>query len=174
MTQIETVPRLLPTPVDAEELVLIAYMDNELQPKERRVFEKRLCEEPKLRQKLAEFERTWQVLDFLETQETNQEQVYSSLKLIALSAEDDAKTQLVQQRKTNTGRSFVFWCFMLGLAFLGFQIVDRFYHVYETSEINDLLLIERLDQYLLLDETTNTAIDEIEFLRRLHESKILD
>ena len=175
MCQIENESRPLPIPEDSEELLLIAYMDNELPPLERLALEQRLAEEPSLRQKLSEFEKTWNVLDFLDTQGTDQEQVYSTLELLALQVEDDAKTLMIRQRKTKTLQSAVLGTALLLLAFLGYQIVDHHYRVKEQQEIDDLLIIERLDQYyLLLDEKNSPEIDAIEFLRRLHESNILD
>ena len=175
MCQIENESRPLPIPEDSEELLLIAYMDNELPPQERLAFEKRLAEEPPLRQKLSEFEKTWNVLDFLETQGTDRKQVYSTLELIALQVEDDAKTLMIRQSKTRTIQSAVLGTVLLLLAVLGYQIVDHHYRINERQEIDDLLIIERLDQYyLLLDEKSSPEIEEIEFLRRLHESNILD
>ena len=174
MSLIENESRPLPIPDDSDELLLIAYMDDELQPEERRSFEKRLTEEPLLRQRLSEFEKTWGVLGFLKPQATNQEQVYSTLELIAMQVENEAKTLIFQQRKANTVRSFTLWSLLFLLAFLGYQTVDWFSRFNEKREIDDLRLIERLDQYYLLDEKTSSGIEEIEFLRRLYESKILD
>ena len=59
---IENESQPLPIPDDSDELFLIAYMDNELPPEQRRIFEKRLAQEPLLRQKLTEFEKTWDEL----------------------------------------------------------------------------------------------------------------
>ncbi|MCL2304143.1 MAG: hypothetical protein FWC43_02225 [Planctomycetaceae bacterium] len=158
---------------DSDELLLLAYMDNELQPKQRHAFEKRLSEEPQLRQRLSEFEKTWNALGFLETFETNPEQVYSSLELISLRAKEDAKSLAARQNKFTAVRSFILWTLLFLLAFLGYQTVNRLSPVGEKQKIDDLRLIERLDQYYLL-EKTSPEIDEIEFLRQLHESKILD
>ena len=173
LPMIENESRPLPIPDDSDELFLIAYMDNELQPEQRQAFEKRLTEEPLLRQRFIEFEKTWNVLDFLETHLTNQEQVYSTLELIALRTENEAKTRAAKQNKANAIRSFLLWTLVFLLAFLGYQTVDRFSLVNEQQNIDDLRIIERLDQYFLLDEVS-AGIDEIDFLRQLHESKILD
>jgi len=174
MSLIENESRPLPIPDDSDELLLIAYMDNELGPEQRQTFEKRLTEEPQLRQRLTEFEKTWNVLEFLETHLTNQEQVYSTLELIAVQVENDAKSWAAKQRKSNAIRSFLLWTLLFGLAFLGYHTVDQYSHLNEAQEINDLRIIERLDQYYLLDEKAAAEIDAIEFLRRLRESKILD
>ena len=169
MSLIENDSRPLPIPDDSDELLLIAYMDNELGPEQRQAFEKRLAEAPQLRQRLVEYEKTWNVLNFLETLETNQEQVYSTLELIAVQVESDAKSWVARKRKSNAIRSFLLWTLLFGLGFLGYQTVDRF----EQQEIDDLRIIERLDQYYLLDEISS-EIDGIDFLRRLHKSEILD
>ena len=173
MSLIENDSRPLPIPDDSDELLLIAYMDNELGAEQRQAFERRLTGEPQLRQRLAEYEKTWNVLNFLETLETNQEQVYSTLELIAVQVESDAKSQAARQRKTNAIRSFFLWTLLFGLGFLGYQTVDRFSQVHEQQKIDDLRIIERLDQYYLLDEISS-EIDEIDFLRRLHQSETLD
>jgi len=174
MSLIENESRPLPIPDDSDELLLIAYMDNELGAEQRQAFEKRLTEEPQLRQRLTEFERTWNVLEFLETHLTNQEQVYSTLELIAVQVESDAKSWAANQSRANAIRSFTLWTLLFGLAFLGYHTVDQYSHVNETQETNDLRIIERLDQYYLLDEKATAEIDAIEFLRRLYESEILD
>jgi len=176
MSLIENESRSLPVPDDSDELLLIGYMDNELQPEQRRMLEKRLTEEPLLRQKLAEFEKTWNILDFLETQRTNREQVYSTLELIALQVENSAKFLAASQSKIRAIRSFFLWAFLFLLVFLGYQTVDQLHRAGEKQKMNDLLLIERLDQYLLLDQSERMSpeIDEIEFLRQLHQSNILD
>jgi len=173
MSLIEHESRPLPIPDDSDELVLIAYMDNELGQEQRQAFERRLTEEPQLRQRLTEFKKTWNILNFLEMLETNQEQVYSTLELIAVQVEGDAKSQAARQSKANFVHSFLLWTLLFGLAFLGYQAVDRFSQVHEQQEIDDLRVIERLDQYYLLDEISS-EIDEIDFLRRLHKSEILD
>ncbi len=164
----------LPLPEDTEELLLVAYMDNELGAEERRAFEKRLAAEPALRQKLAEFEKAWNILDFLETCQTDREMVGSTLELIAVRAEEDARFVASQQKKKAGTHTFFFFLGLLLAAFVGYFTFDRLYAVDEKQDIYDLLLIERLDQYRLLDERPSSNIDEIEFLRKLHESKILD
>ncbi len=164
----------LPLPEDTEELLLVAYMDNELGAEERRTFEKRLATEPALRQKLTDFERAWNALDFLDTCNTDREQVGTTLEMIAVRVEEEARTLASQQKRKTGIHTFFFLLGLLLAAFVGYCTFDRLYAVDEEQKIYDLLLIERLDQYRLLDERPSSGIDEIEFLRQLHESKILD
>ena len=71
-----------PTP---DEALLTAYLDGEIVPADRQGLEKRLADEPELRQQLALLEETWNYIDLLEKEETDAEKVETTLKILAVS-----------------------------------------------------------------------------------------
>ena len=174
LLQSEQESQSLSAPQGTEDSLLVAYLDGELDEKERLAFEKRLAEQPQLRQKLAEYENAWKALDFLEPSVPDQAKVYSTLELIALRAEKEVESLAIVEKKTKRRSGILAMLGFIFVAGLGYLTVNQFYNADDDREIYDLLLIERLDQYMLLDEQNSPQIDEIEFLRKLHDSNILD
>lgn len=167
----------LPVPEDADELALIAYLDDELIPDEKEKLEQRLRNEPQLREKLSELNQTWDVLNFLDAQTTEPEKVCKTLQIIA------QKTEAALQETTisptlKTGKSvrkaILLAALLLFAAGVGFFSFNSFLNHYRQQKLDDLLLIERLDQYMLLDEKNEFGIDEVDFLKKLCKSKILE
>ena len=174
LSQSEQESQSLSDPQGAEDSLLVAYLDGELDESEKAALEKQLAEQPLLRQKLAEYEKAWKVLDYLEPSVPDQAKVYSTLELIALRAEKEAESLAAAKKKTKFRNGILTLLGLFLVAGLGYLTVNQFFGSDDNREIYDLLLIERLDQYKLLEEQNSSQIDEIEFLRKLHESNILD
>ena len=174
LSQSEQESQPLSDPQGAEDSLLVAYLDGELDEKEKSAFEKQLAEQPQLQQKLAEYEKAWKALDYLEPSTPDQAKVYSTLELIALRAEKEAKSLAVVEKKTKYRNGILTLIGLFLVTGLGYLTVNQFFGADDNREIYDLLLIERLDQYKLLEGQNSSQIDEIEFLRKLHDSNILD
>jgi hypothetical protein len=70
-----------------DEAVLIEYLDGELPPTDRQKIEKRLAEEPLLREQLKQFEESWQCLDLLVQEKPDQKLVETTLKFVCADLE---------------------------------------------------------------------------------------
>lgn len=69
----------------SDDVLLTAYIDGELLPKDRQRVERRLTEESALRQRLAELEETWHYLDLLEREDADAEKIETTMKVTAIS-----------------------------------------------------------------------------------------
>ncbi len=77
--------------VDEDDELLTAYLDGELNDEERRAVQHRLADDAKLRQRLAELQRAWDLLDELPDTPVNQEFTKSTLELVVQRVEKDVK-----------------------------------------------------------------------------------
>src|SRR5438132_13179698 len=70
---------------------LVAYLDRELSVEQSRQVEQLTAVEPRARRMLAGFERTWDLLDELESPATSEDFTQTTLEMVALAAEDDVE-----------------------------------------------------------------------------------
>ena len=159
---------------DIEEELLIAYLDGELPIENKKKLEERLAHEPTLRRKLARFEETWDALELLERKTSDQVFISSTMEHVAMQTAHE-----IQVATLHSWAGFKGWAFRLFLgsivsAFLGYMSVDFLFSQNLKNLYNDVPMIERLDQYFLLDEQKSYDIDELEFLRELNDAKIFD
>ena len=172
-TQID--PLNLPVPTSADEEKLIAYLDNEMSPYERQEFEDCLAKEPQLRAKLIELENSWKALDLLDVYGTNRNLVYSTMEQIAIKAENGISSLTGNTDSyTNRNKTILFCAAIMVCVLCGYFAVNSIFGKNQNDIYEDLPIIERLDQYMLLEDKKQSGIDEIEFLIKLNESKILD
>lgn len=165
----------LPLPEDSDELTLIAYLDGELEPDEKELLEQRLRNEPQLQKKLSELDQTWNVLNFLDSQPTESRLVCKTLQMIALQTQDALKKTTSSTKIRKPTQKWIYFALLfLFVMGIGYFSLNFFLNRNQQQTIDDLFLIERLDQYMLLDEKSESGIDEIEFLKKLYESKILE
>lgn len=157
----------LPLPEDSDELTLIAYLDGELDEKEKQHLEKRFANEPQLQKKLEELNQTWDVLNRLEIRDTEQDRVCQTMKMIAQQAEVDLQKLPFQNETKLVSRPYLFLLGLLFAMFAGYSIFNFFFVEDKQQMMNDLFIIEHLNQYRLLDEQKQQSqIDEIEFLKK--------
>lgn len=154
--------------VSSDEAILIEYLDGELAFRDRQIVEQRLAEEPELRELLSKLEKSWQYLDLLDIEKTDQDLVEASLETVVL----DAEKNLDKLQKQSRFR--IPWKF-LALTLSAFLVFAISYHVgwLQAGDKNFFVriaapIIERLDMYLmLLDEDP-----ELELLRLLTERRV--
>ena len=125
LLQSEHESQSLSDPQGAEDLLLVAYLDGELDEKEKSAFEKQLAEQPQLRQKLAEYEKAWKALDYLEPSTPDQAKVYSTLELIALRAKKEAESLAVVEKKTKYRNGILTLIGLFLVAGLGYLTVNQ-------------------------------------------------
>ena len=104
---------------------LVAYLDGELDVEQSRQVVQRAAAEPRARRILAGFERTWDLLDELESPATSEDFTCTTLEMVALAAENDiAKAKADAPRRR---RRALLWTLagLAGAAALGFLLVWR-------------------------------------------------
>jgi len=147
---------------DAVEEQLVAYLDGELGPEERREVEERLARDPKYRERLQMVERTWQMLDLLPRADATPNFTQTTLKMVALRAEDD----VAQQRADTAKNQWQSWAAAIGGGFLaigiGYFVVGHFAAQPNDRLVQDLPVIENVDRY--------HNAENVGFLRELDHS----
>ncbi|MGD0517107.1 MAG: hypothetical protein ABSA26_06185, partial [Thermoguttaceae bacterium] len=156
-------------PVNAESLLeeqLVAYLDGELDGESCRRIEELLAVDPEVRRKLHRLERTWEMLDELDTAPVGEDFTRSTLEMVALAAEQDVRKS-VEEAPRRRRRMWLLAggiMFAAGLAgFMAFTLLAPNPNRELNKElIQDLPVLENLDEY--------RQIQDIEFLRLLQNS----
>ena len=81
---------------------LVAYLDGELDPQQSRRIEEMLANDPEVQKSLQQLDRTWGLLDELDTSEVSSEAAQSTLEMVALEVGQDAieqRTALPRRRR---------------------------------------------------------------------------
>jgi anti-sigma factor RsiW len=155
-------PALAETSEIDEEIV--AYLDGELDPRTSTQVEQRLSDDPAYRARLAQLQRAWDLLDSLHRTEADDDFVNSTVAMVAVQEEIEARTQrLLTVRRRNYA-----WVglAMLLLAVVGasFFVVHRMLTRDERSFVRDLPVIEHVDEY--------RYIDSLDFLKSLERENL--
>src|SRR5262245_52410900 len=75
---------------------LVAYLDGELDAETEARIVRRLADDPRYNQRLIQLQRAWDLLDTLQQTEADDDFVHSTVAMVAIQAEQDAKTQKVR------------------------------------------------------------------------------
>lgn len=150
------------TEADAIEEQLVAYLDGELAPEERREVEQRLARDPAYRARMQAVERTWQMLDLLPRAEATPNFTQTTLKMVAVTAEDD----VAKQKADATKNHWQAWIAAIAGGVLalgiGYFAVGHFAAEPNDRLVRELPVIENIDRY--------RNAESLEFLRELDHS----
>ena len=153
-------------PANAEpslEEQLVAYLDGELDTEASRRVEELLAADPKVRQTLQGLDRTWELLDELEAPQVADRFTQSTLEMVTVAAAEDTE----RSRTEASRRRRRWWVIgsgsLLAAGAAGFLVVALWPDP-NRQLIDDLPLLENLDEY--------RQIDDVQFLRRLHEQGV--
>ena len=143
---------------------LVSYLDGELDAEQSRQIEERASVEPEARRMLQELDRTWHMLDALDSPATSEDFTCTTLEMVALAAAEDAqkaKAEAPQRR-----RRACLWAAagLAGAAAAGFLIVAALVPDPNAQLLEDLPVLERFDQY--------REVGSIDFLRALNNEKL--
>ncbi len=137
---------------------LVAYLDGELSVEENRQIEQRAAAEPGVRRMLEDFDRTWQLLDELDTPATNEDFTRTTLEMVALAAADDAAKIKAEAPRRRRRVWLSALCGLAGAAAVGFLLaagLGRGPLDPNAQLLSDLPLLVKLEQY--------REVDSIEF-----------
>ena len=139
---------------------LVAYLDGELDAEASSRVEGLLASDAEARRKLQELDRTWELLDELDSPQVAERFAQSTLEMVTLAAAEDVK-------QSRTG---LLWTFaiaggsLLAAGLAGFLSVALLAPDPDRELIRDLPVLEKLDQYRQIDDI-ELQIDDIELLR---------
>ncbi|MGO9112251.1 MAG: anti-sigma factor family protein [Thermoguttaceae bacterium] len=143
---------------------LVAYLDGELDAEQSRRIEQRAAVEPEARRMLQEFDRTWHMLDELDSRATSEDFTCTTLEMVALAAADDAQQAKAERPQRRLRASLWVAGGLVGAAAAGFLIVTSLIPDPNAQLLQDLPILENFDQY--------REIDNIDFLRALNQEKL--
>lgn len=141
---------------------LVAYLDGELDSAAVMIVERKLADDEAYRERLKALQQTWDLLDHLPRSHVDQSFTHDTLKLVALSAEDDAeKSKRVATRWRQFG-----WvagaATAAAAACAGYFLVTGYVSRPNDQLVKDLPLLENVDLY--------KHAESVDFLKQLeHE-----
>ncbi|HAN97489.1 MAG TPA: hypothetical protein DCQ98_08690 [Planctomycetaceae bacterium] len=154
------------TAVDAEHDDLVAYLDGELSTEDTARIDRRLTEEPRLRQRLATLQQSWDLLEALPRSSVAESFTRSTLEMVALSAQHELAQARPTGRRSRRGGWLLIGSLAVAASFAGFLAVRYRLDQSNRKLIDDLPVIERVDLY--------RNVGDIEFLVRLSEEGLFD
>lgn len=141
---------------------LVAYLDGELDAENARRIEALLASDPQTRRRLQSLERTWDLLDELDTAPVGEPFTQTTLEMVAVAANRDAEQDQAEAPRRRRRRWITIAWIALAAAVAGFLAVALLWPNPNRQLLKDLPLLEALDEY--------RQIDSIEYLRKLRES----
>jgi anti-sigma factor RsiW len=158
----ESNPSLAETTSIDEEIV--AYLDGELDSEAEARVARRLSDDPAYRLRLNQLQQAWDLLDNLRGTEADDEFTASTVAMVAVQAEQEAKSQ---QMRVVRQRSFA-WLTLAAVVLLsvvsGYVVLHRRLTRADRNLVRDLPVIEHVDEY--------SNIDNLSFLKALERENL--
>src|SRR3972149_1096545 len=148
-------------PWNSLEEQLVAYLDGELDAQSSRQIEELLASDPEVRLKLQRLERTWELLDELETTPAGEKFTRTTLEMVALAAQEDVQKTLDEAPRRRRRRWLVGGVGLLAAGLAGFLAITLPMRDPNRRLLQDLPVLEYLDEY--------SHIQDIQFLRLLQK-----
>ncbi|WP_436715222.1 hypothetical protein U8335_21585 [Roseiconus lacunae] len=134
-------------PVDPDDELLVAYLDNELLEEERQSVEKRLVAEPDFRQRLQLLQTGWDWLDEIPGESIDEKLVESTIELVV---SDIAPGQSEQANWFTQNRRLIITVVAITIAFLvGLVATNYVRRVALERQFDDLAVAQELEAYSL-------------------------
>lgn len=127
---------------------LVAYLDGELEPSSREALERQLASDERLRQRLAQFEQSWNLLDSIPTAPVGDQFAQTTVSLAA--------SQLSHQ-----ARGPARWRTWACAVIVGFLVLGIPLHLVRQQRLRDLPVIQNLELY--------RVAESVEFLQMLED-----
>lgn len=137
-------PARNPAPPDDE---LVAYLDGELDAEGGRRVEALLATDPKLRRRLQSLERTWDLLDELDTAAVGEPFTHSTLEMVAVAAGEEIERGRSEAPRRRLKRLAACLAIVVAAAAAGFASVALLAPDADRQLLEDLPLLARFDEY---------------------------
>ena len=143
---------------------LVAYLDGELDTESSRRIEALLASDPRLRDALQRLDRTWELLDELDTSPAAEGLAHSTIEMVTAAAADEAQRLQREEPRLRRRRWALAAGGLLAASLAGFLAVTLLRPDANQQLLTDLPVLERLDEY--------RQIDDLDFLRALASENI--
>jgi hypothetical protein len=145
---------------------LTAYLDGELAPETRRLVEERLARDPEFRTQLYRLQHAWDLLDKLPRATVDDSFAKTTMELVAVAAEQEARTQALEIPRRRRRGAFLGVTCVAAAALAGLLFGLRPWSNANWQLLRDLPVLEDFDLY--------RQADSLEFIRQLQTSKFFD
>lgn len=145
---------------------LVAYLDGELSADESADIERRLADDPVLRERLAQLQRTWDLLGTIPAKRLDETFTQSTVELVAMRVDSDLKASRKSLLRNRWLQGAVVAGLTLASVGIGYSASRYSREAPNRQLLEDLPVIERVDMY--------RNAQEIEFLVRLAEEGLFD
>lgn len=145
---------------------LIAYLDGELTPEAERRIEELLSADTGVRKRLQALERTWNLLDDLDSVPVGGQFTQTTLEMVAVAAGRDLERETADAPRRLRRNGLMILVGALLAALLGFGSVWLLRPDPDRQLLQDLTVLENLDEY--------DQVDNVEFLRMLRKAGLFD
>ncbi len=139
---------------------LVAYLDGEMDPAVARRLEARLSDDDRLRGRLNELDRTWQLLGQLETDAAGRDFTRTTLEMVVAAHKAEQQLAAAPSRRARQAALAVLALVAAGMA--GFLAVAAVRPDPNRRLLEDLPVLESLEPY--------RALDSFQFLASLHQA----
>jgi anti-sigma factor RsiW len=143
---------------------LVAYLDGELDHERTVQVEALLARDPGAREELIRLERTWSLLDGLERPQVDETFTRTTIEMVAVAEEEKLARERAEAPRRRRRRWLIGGAGLLGAVLAGFFAVVLLRPDPDRQLIEDLPLLLDYDEY--------NQIDDVEFLKMLHEQKL--
>ena len=143
---------------------IVAYLDGELDMETAARVERRLADDPRYNARLNQLQRAWDMLDNLRRSEADDDFVNSTVAMVAVQAEEAAKTQAlraVRRRNFTWVALAAVLALSMATAFVAFQ---RRLSRENRQLVRELPVIERVDDYF--------NVDSFDFVKQLQQENL--
>ena len=144
---------------------LVAYLDGELDTESNRRIEELLAADPQVRASLQGLDRTWELLDELDTTTPAAEGLaQTTLEMVAVAAADEAEQVRCEAPRRRRRRLAAAGGGLLAASLAGFLAVALLRPDPNRQLLEDLPVLMNFDEY--------RQIDDLQFLRALHDERL--
>ncbi len=151
---------------------LVAYLDGELDHESSQRIEQHLARDSKYRQRLQQLQHAWDLLDSLPRVEANNSFARTTVELVAQNVAEDLDKKSSQHKQRKSLEGIVGVAAVLVTSVAGYLAAHYLLAAPERQLLEDLPMIERLDQYRILDNVESDQGDVVEFLRLLEKEQL--
>ncbi|HLA84871.1 MAG TPA: hypothetical protein VJL29_08755 [Thermoguttaceae bacterium] len=151
---------------------LVAYLDGELDADTARRIETLAADDPRLRERLGELGRAWELLDQLDRPETAGAFTETTLELVAVQAEEEARQREAQLPRLRRRRLAMAAGGLLACVAVGFLGGSLLRGDPNRALLDDLPVIENVDEYLQVLGEDDRVEPSLDFLRRLDQEGV--